>query len=359
MSCRMRFATLGLMAMLTTVAVALAVVQDDAQQTAPVSSPWLLRVTTPVAAVVFDPADETLLRLPDHFHKGVVSPDGARRAYAKKNPTKRRGADLYISGLRMRLTRRVTNDGIKVREIHWSHDGLQIVYVSGIGDATQVYRADLNTNTISRLSDGAAQSWNPRLTADGRVAYTKLRERVGKMQLVDLIVTDGESSTTIIANEPVLDHAWSPDGELIVYDTPSALTIIDVASGETRRTIEHLAIDDRLYAHGARHLTWRPDGKALACTLTFLGGRMVGTEIFGDHELFIIPLDPGDKPLWRELPLQVRRLTWMSIDGAREIGEPVKLEDVPRTAPRTQPPVPRGPLPKQPLRKPTAENPGG
>jgi len=38
-------------------------------------------------------------------------------------------------------------------------------------------------------------------------------------------------------------------------------------------------------------MLWRPDGKAIACTITFLGGRMLGTKVFGDDLIFILPFE--------------------------------------------------------------------
>ena len=46
----------------------------------------------------------------------------------------------------------------------------------------------------------------------------------------------------------------------------------------------------------ADNLVWRPDGQVVACSIVFAGGRKAGDKMFGDEEIFVIPL--GGRPTW-------------------------------------------------------------
>ena len=73
-------------------------------------------------------------------------------------------------------------------------------------------------------------------------------------------------------------------------DLATVLKIVD-AEGKAVKSFDLAKVHEGLYAHAAFGMRWRPDGCAMACTVRFLGGRMEGAKVFGDDQLFILPLE--------------------------------------------------------------------
>ena len=108
-----------------------------------------------------------------------------------------------------------------------------------------------------------------------------------------------------VKDDYVHGYAWSSDGKKIAVSTHDRLAFYKVGEAQPFKTLVCSSIDKRLYAHAATNMIWRPDDKAIACNIGFLGGRTEGTVVYGDHQLFVIPLE--GKPRALELPFDVNR----------------------------------------------------
>lgn len=252
------------------------------------------------------------------------SPDGRRVAYIAHDG---KADELFVAELSehgsFRNPRGLTRGAIKPRDPQWTPDGAGIVYVRGAFDETQVYRYDLAAERPSetRISAGKHQSFMPRVAPDGSIAYLVLTDRKGKQSIIDLIVkTDGEQKT-IVSGEHITALAWSPSGDRLAWSTHGKIAIHSIKTGENA-TIDFMkSIDEQLYAHHARAIAWRPDGAALAAVINFSGGRAAPMNagpdyewppIFGDREIFIIPLGEGATPKRFTMESNPSGLAWRS-----------------------------------------------
>jgi dipeptidyl aminopeptidase/acylaminoacyl peptidase len=168
------------------------------------------------------------------------------------------------------------------------------------------------------------------------VAYVAVREARHKNQECDLVVTDGRRYRTIASGQYVYAHEWRPDGSAIVYSTiasPCALVIHTLADGG-EKTFEYSALDEKLHAHTAHNLAWRPDGKALACQITFVGGRLEDADgriakIAGDETVFVLTPEDG-RLVALPAPGFIARLSWLPREAVERVGQ----HEVPNEQPR-------------------------
>jgi hypothetical protein len=100
-----------------------------------------------------------------------------------------------------------------------------------------------------------------------------------------------------VEDDRILSYEWDPTGGLLAVSLLQKMLLYDVTNATPLRTITYSEIDKECFHHGATQYLWRPDGKSLACVITFLGGRLVGpmgsSSLPGDRELFVIPLEGG------------------------------------------------------------------
>jgi hypothetical protein len=108
------------------------------------------------------------------------------------------------------------------------------------------------------------------------------------LRIMDLA---GRDSKALIEKTQMLGQAWSPKGDRIACSLVQELRILEVPSGKTVKSFKFQDIHKDLYAHAAYGLLWRPDGGAIACTIQFLGGRMVGAKVYGDDQIFVLPFE--------------------------------------------------------------------
>src|SRR5688572_25550351 len=69
------------------------------------------------------------------------------------------------------------------------------------------------------------------------------------------------------------------------------LRILEMPAGKTVRNFAHNEIHKQLVSHAAQGLLWRPDGGAIACTMKYFGSGMLGSKVYGDNLLFILPFE--------------------------------------------------------------------
>lgn len=176
-------------------------------------------------------------------------------------------------------------------------DGRRVLYITKDGRTWQVASMGLDGGDVRIERALPARSRKPDVSPDGtRVAYHVEGEGWGKGTRDNFFVMDIVSGkpTRIGERGYIGGFAWSPDGKRIAVATEKSVSLYDV-SGKRLRAAAYAAIDQRLYAHAGRFLLWRPDGKEVACRISFLGGRaaMPGhgpKPIYGDHELFFVPV---------------------------------------------------------------------
>jgi Tol biopolymer transport system component len=303
-----------------TLVLAIAILASQALAQVQSKENWTLTVTSNEATTTYDPASKKSLKVIRPAINGAVSADGTRLAHTKSIRVGSSSAtELFVSNIdangKLTNQRQITNGAANAMQPQWTPDGKQVVYVRGEGKFQQVYitGADDDKWSERRVSAGGVRSFNPRIAPSGAVAYLAERGRDGKATLVDLIIIKDGKANPVVENTAITEFAWSPDSNQIAYSTHGELMIVDVASRKTISTRQYAAIDERLYAHHAAALAWRPDGKAIAASIQFSGGVLImpgekPQPMFGEREVFIIPFE--GKATWFEVGAPAQDLQW-------------------------------------------------
>jgi len=99
----------------------------------------------------------------------------------------------------------------------WSADGSQLAMVSDRDGNPEIYLADFEGGTDTRVTDNDAEDLDPALSPDGsRVAFISTRGGIGRDVWV-IAITDGTLTRLTATVRPESDPAWAPDGASVVF----------------------------------------------------------------------------------------------------------------------------------------------
>jgi TolB protein len=163
------------------------------------------------------------------------SPDGRYIAFVSN----RDGAyDLYLHELQTGTVTRLTQDGIDKSAPAWFADSLQVAYWALRDGQPAIYSVDIQQKTRRLIAESPGDSW-PAISPDGRkMAFERTIDGVKQIALLDLAPGGGITPfTSGPANHA--QPAWANDSArmAVVSDREGDLDlyILDVASGGTRR----------------------------------------------------------------------------------------------------------------------------
>jgi Tol biopolymer transport system component len=283
---------------------------------------WKLRLSSDASSVVVNTDGSQQQEIPFvPAAKRELSPDGTKLLLVEQ------GYDytlIKIADASGANAKPLTEKTLYAQSPCWSPDGKRIAFSSnrqrgvaaGLDDGSkqQVYVMDPDGGNVKQISDEGVEGVVPQFSSDGRLAYlARPKARAGKLQLSDLTVYDAGVNKAVVKDAYIGAYEWSPDGKTIAYSTyfdNNALVFHELATGK-ETIVKNADIDPRLKSHCAWNFAWRADGEAIACSMGFVGGRVVGSPaMFGDNEVFVIPrtgaatwFTPRQKPM---------RIEWVS-----------------------------------------------
>lgn len=232
------------------------------------------------------------------FADRALSADGKMLVFSKDVA---RDRELFTCMLDGSGEVRLTEDPARDVQPSWSMDRRHVLFCREVEGLMQPFVVDVRDKVSKRLLEYDGQVRMPHFVpyAEGIVflAEPSDRKRRGKLPpLRDLIHVEREGATprVVLAEKSIWDHAVSPDGKRIVLSTDAAVVIVDLESSTILLDLPTRQIDQSAHAHTARSFHWRPDGAAIAFHLGFLGGRMAGTIVRGDHEVYVLELGEAD-----------------------------------------------------------------
>ena len=258
------------------------------------------------------PVDGTLPTLAPEFKwiRGGADLRADGKAWFRARPQTGNGGVFQVSADGTAI-RRVTEGTHPARDAAATRDGKTIVYAYRAGKHWQIWRAAAGKE--QPLTAGERDCVLPAIAPGGeRVAYVRVGKYTAKWRTGAVMLMDPATrkEVPLVEKSDALSLAFSPDGTRLAVGSSEDLTVFDCATAKAVKVIPWATVDKRLYAHGPHRLVWNPKGTAIACRIQFLGGRAAingnYTPMFGDHELFFLPLDEK-KPRWITLPKNVHR----------------------------------------------------
>jgi hypothetical protein len=165
-----------------------------------------------------------------------------------------------------------------------------IAFASDRSGTWQIHRMDADGGNVTQLTHRKSGCVKPKYGAKGQLAYLVHNGRAFKRELFDLIVSEGDRAVPVQQKIPIWDFAWHPDGELIACATDGQLLLSDLRQGTTS-VVPLTDADPRLDTYSLFELRWSNDDQRFVGRLRFLGGVPQGTEVFGDGQLLLIPIE--------------------------------------------------------------------
>ena len=266
---------------------------------------WRIKVSSSDKAVIYKEDGSISEESESRKVRGIPSPDRKRVAYIN---TLNGDAEIFVADSDGKNERQLTRNDSIDNFPSWTPDGKRLVFASTRKGTWQIFSMNLEGKDVQQLTNHKVGAWRPKVGPDGTIAYLGKYESRGKLRPVDLCLLKKDKSKKLVEKTFMTDFEWSPNGSMIAYGTLGEINFREIQSGKNS-IVTFKNIDKRLYSHGTSFIKWRPDNQAVVCSITFLGGRFVGTTIFGDHELFVIPI--AGKPSWFTPKSDFQNVEWI------------------------------------------------
>ncbi len=146
----------------------------------------------------------------------VLSPDGNSLAYSSSHEG---NAELYRLDIRTKAVQRLTTNAAGDLSPSWSPSGRELVFTSDRSGGPQIFLMSADGSNVRRLTfDGdynAAPAWSPRGNWIAYVCRTSKKE-----YKLCLITPDGQKHVQLTTGPGVDDSpSWSPDGRHLVFSS--------------------------------------------------------------------------------------------------------------------------------------------
>jgi TolB protein len=255
-----------------------------------------------IATVTTTSADSELSEFPAR-----VSPDG-RTLLSLSSQTLPDGQTLDAFGLvdlaALPGTPRPIGPQAQLRNPSWSPDGQWLVFESNAASFRDLYRLDLASGSILRLTDDPQGNFEPAISPDGqRIAFVSSRD--GNAEIYVMTSDGGSPQRLTHALGDDSAPTWSPDGRTIAFlSARERERGIDVFVMDGDGAGQRPLVDDptRTRSIIARDATFSPDGSRLAFTQLVPGGEGGGVVIVATDTGEVVARTTGepvdDHPSW-------------------------------------------------------------
>ncbi len=105
------------------------------------------------------------------------------------------------------------------------------------------------------------------------------------------------SPRELLTDSNIHEFVWSPDGHWLACSHDDHLSIFDAKDGSVVARTGYSELNQKLFAHAAEHLCWRPDSSAIAFRVLFQGGRLATqgevSRMEGDNVIYVLRRSTG------------------------------------------------------------------
>ncbi len=263
---------------------------------------WIAASGGPISPVTTTPLDAGFSEFP-----AAPTPD-ARALLVLSSQTLAEGQTLDHFGLleldALPGTPRAIGPQAQLRNPSWAPDGTWLVFESNAESFRDLYRLDLASGSVLRLTNDPQGNFEPAVSPDGqRIAFVSSRD--GNAEIYVMTADGGSPTRLTYAIGDDSAPIWSPEGQTIAFfsgrerERGIDLFVMD-AEGKHQRPL----IDDptRTQSIIARDASFSPEGKHLAFTQLVPSGEGGGVVIVDAQTGKVVARTIGERvdeqPTW-------------------------------------------------------------
>ncbi|PRP93185.1 hypothetical protein ENSA5_44520 [Enhygromyxa salina] len=238
----------------------------------------------------------------------AVAPDGRSLLLLSSSPqpdgrTRDQLALVDLHGL-PREASEIGPTGAQLRNPAWSPDGSFIVFESDAESFRDLYRLQLGSGQLLRLTDNPEGNFEPAVSPDSqRIAFASSRD--GNAEIYVMNADGGAPQRLTDSRGDDASPTWSPDGRALAFTSARErargidVFVLAIDGGEVRPAVREGSREGSIIAND---LAWSPDGTRLAFTeLTPAGGGAVIAIVDPERgEVIARTRGPGidEQPAW-------------------------------------------------------------
>ncbi len=174
----------------------------------------------------------------------AYSPDGSMMAMALSMDQSAE-TNIYLVNLNTKRYQKLTHTGTNT-EPSFSPDGKTMAFMSNRGGTPQVYKMDLGSGAVTRLSYDGVQNFKPEFTPDSRSVVLMHQENSGGPIRIAVLNLASGNIQEITQGELDKSPSLSPNGKMVIYanyDRPRGVLAESSINGQVHLTLPATATE--------------------------------------------------------------------------------------------------------------------